>query len=102
MGQRQDLWADMRQYHREWGHNTKIFWVKGHAEKDGNQTDCHEVENKRADEDAERAYQHLDTPAYKGGYLRVCLSTGIEVRAYDPWEGGGAQNRRDSAAVPPK
>ena len=30
-----DLWAGMRQYFREWGHVTKIFWVKAHAEKDG-------------------------------------------------------------------
>ena len=64
-----DLWAITGQYYREWGHNTNIFWVKGHAEKDGKQADCRKVENRRAGEDAERAYQHMDTPAYKRGYV---------------------------------
>ena len=30
-----DLWTEMRKYHREWGEQTKIFWVKGHAEGGG-------------------------------------------------------------------
>ena len=27
-----DPWTGIRQYYREWGHKTKIIWVKRHAE----------------------------------------------------------------------
>ena len=43
--------------------------MKGRAEKDGKLTDLHEKENKRTDEDAERACLQLDTPEYKKGYV---------------------------------
>ena len=64
-----DLWAGMRQYFLEWGHVTKVFWVKAHAEKDGKKTTCHEQQNKLADDNAEEAYKHLESPAYKQGYI---------------------------------
>ncbi len=64
-----DLWAGMRQYFREWGHVTKVFWVKAHAEKDGKKTTCHEKQNKLADDSAEEAYQHLESPDYRLEYV---------------------------------
>ena len=63
-----DLWVGMWRYYREWGKKTEVISVKGHAEKDGKLTGRREKENTRAGEDAETAYQHLDTPAYKRGY----------------------------------
>ena len=31
-----DLWAGMRRYYQEWGHQTKVIWVKGTPKKAGN------------------------------------------------------------------
>ena len=43
---------------------TKIQWVKAHAEEGGAKTNTHEEQSKRADEDAEKAYAHTDSPAF--------------------------------------
>ena len=48
-----DLWVGMRRYYQEWGHQTKVIRVKGHAEKGGKLTERHKKENNRADKDAE-------------------------------------------------
>ena len=48
---------------------TNVYWVKGHTGKGGKLADCHEKENKRADEDAETAYKHPCTPEYRVGYI---------------------------------
>ncbi len=57
----------MRRYLDEWGHMTKVFWVKAHAEEGGKKTTCHEKQNKLADDSAEEAYKHLESPAYRQG-----------------------------------
>ena len=46
---------------------TKVFWVKAHAEEGGKKTTCHEKQNKLADDSAEEAYKHLESPAYRQG-----------------------------------
>ena len=56
----------MRQYQKEWGKQTGVYWAKAHTEDGGKKAICHEKENTRADEDAEAAYKHLDTPACRG------------------------------------
>ena len=66
-----DLWAVMRQCQKEWWKLTEVYWAKAHAEEAGKQTDCHEKENKRADEDTEAAYKHQDTPVYREVGLRI-------------------------------
>ena len=47
---------------------TKISWVKGHAEKGGAKTNDHEKQNHKADAQAEKAYAHEDSSAYREGY----------------------------------
>ena len=42
-----DLWSEMRRYLGEWGHMTKVFWVKAHAEEGGKKTTCHEKQKKK-------------------------------------------------------
>ena len=63
-----DLWAAMRSYLDEWRGETTISWVKSHAEDGGAKTNDHEVQNKKADECAEKAYAHPDSDWYKQGY----------------------------------
>ena len=46
----------------------KVTWVKAHAEQGGAETNDHEKQNKKADEDAEGAYVHLDSLMYRWGY----------------------------------
>ena len=58
---------------------TKVYWVKGHTEKDEKLADCHEKENTRVDEDAEAAYKHQNTPEYTWGGVRP--PTGLSVRS---------------------
>ena len=72
----------MRQYFQEWGHVTKFFWVKAHAEKCRKKTTCHEQQTKRADEGAERSYAHPESLAYKRGYVSQLDSV------YGPTVGG--------------
>ena len=66
-----DLWEVMAEYQAEWRDVTKISWVKASAEKGGAKTNAHERQNKRADEDAEKAHAHTDFPAYRGGVLLI-------------------------------
>lgn len=50
---------------KEQGHVTTVSWVKVHEEEGGVETNTHEKQNKRADEDAGKAYAHPDSPAYR-------------------------------------
>ena len=60
-----DLWKAMCTYLDEWRGETTISWVKAHAEGGGAITTDHEQQNKRADDDAEKAYAHPDpNPPY--------------------------------------
>ena len=52
-----DLWKTISVYLNEWRDNTTILWVK-----------AHETQNKKADEDADGAYQHHGTSLYREGY----------------------------------
>ena len=47
---------------------TNISWVKGHGDKGGAKTNDHEKQNIRADAQAEKAYAHEDSTAYREGY----------------------------------
>ena len=47
---------------------TKIQWIKARAEEGRAATNAHKKQNKRADEDAEKAYAHPDSTAYREGY----------------------------------
>ena len=51
------------------GGQTKVFWVKGHAEDDGKKTDRHQDENRQADADAEKTYKLDETAEYQQGYV---------------------------------
>ena len=55
----------MPAYLNEWRDETTITWVKSHAEDGGVVTNDHGKPNRRADEDAEGACQHPDTPLYR-------------------------------------
>ena len=63
-----DLWVAMCTYLEEWKGETTISWVKGRAEKGGAKTNDHETQNKKADENAEEAYGHSESPLYRIGY----------------------------------
>ena len=63
-----DLWTAMLNYRNEWGHKTRVFWVKVHAEESGWPTDSRANENKKPGEDAEKAYAHLGTPQNREEY----------------------------------
>ena len=63
-----DLWTAMCSYLDEWRDETTISWVKSHAEEGGAKTTEHEVQNKKADEDAEKAYAHTDSAGYEQVY----------------------------------
>ena len=58
----------MAEYQAKWHGVTKISWVKAHTEKGGAKTSAHEQQNKRVDDDAEKAYTHTDSPRIPGGY----------------------------------
>lgn len=64
----------MRRYQNTWGLQTEVYWVKAHAEEGDKLTDCHKKENKRADENAEVAYEHPDTPENREGYVSQLIS----------------------------
>ena len=63
-----DLWVAMRSYLDEWRGETTISWVKSHVEDGGAKTNDHEVQNKKADDDAEKSYAHPDSSEYSQGY----------------------------------
>ena len=63
-----DIWEAMADYQVEWRDMTKILLVKAHAGEGGATKNAHEKQNKEADEDAEKAYAHPDSPAYRGRY----------------------------------
>ena len=58
----------MCSYLGEWRDESTISWVKSHAKDGGAKTNAHEVQNKRADDDADKAYAHLDSGEYIQGY----------------------------------
>ena len=55
-------------YLNEWRGETTISWVKSHAEDGRAKTNNHKEQNKKADDDAEKAYAHPDSDEYSGGY----------------------------------
>ena len=63
-----DLWAAMRTYLDEWRDETTVSWVKSYTEDGGAKTSEHEQQNKRADDDAEKAYAHPDSSLYRAGH----------------------------------
>ena len=58
-----------------WSDVTQVSWVKAHAREGGAKTNAHGKLNKRADEDAEKAYARPDSPAYRGGILLTVQHT---------------------------
>ena len=63
-----DLWTAMCFYLGEWRGEMTISWVKSCKEDGGAKTNEHEQQNKRADDDAEKAYAHSDSFLYRAGY----------------------------------
>ena len=62
-----DLWTAMCSYLGEWRGETTISWVKAHAEDDGAKTNDHENQNKKAGDDAEKAYTNPGSSLYRVG-----------------------------------
>ena len=59
-------------YLDEWRDETTVTWVKSHEGDGGAKTNDHEVQNKKSDDDAEKAYAHLDSDGCKQGYCSHC------------------------------